>query len=322
MMVKNVFLLVAMTITLTACMTDNNEPTEEDISTTLILELPGHIVIDSIEIEVSQNVGSEVEPIVNSRFKAEMSVTEALYKVVRHLDNRKVLEEVVPKGQILIAFGVANSKLEMDKWKVKFEKLSIKPRISGEPISNWLENEIVIKGSDEEEALIAQKTKKDKAADVEAKKRQKALAIERTKREEEQKKIETVRLKKLKSEQENKLHKINSLKNIMTQTWQGQYICETKTRMVLSLSSLGNSLIGTFSFYKKNQNSQTVEGVFEVAGSINEYGEFYLEPKNWVKRIPGYVRISLTGKLNENKLTISGEIKHPQCSSFEASPKT
>ena len=93
--------------------------------------------------------------------------------------------------------------------------------------------------------------------------------------------------------------------------------------MVLTLSPIGDSLTGTFSFYTYNKamkkKYRNIEGVYEVAGSVDENGEFFLDAKDWIKRPRGYETVSLKGKINENKMTISGQVEARNCSSFEAS---
>lgn len=148
------YLPLLLAFTLTGCFSNKNEPSTKDILSALKFELPHYVEVKDVQVEVSENIGSEVEPQIRSRFKGEIVLTEALYKTKAAILDKEIIEEVVAKGMKFNIYGISSSKYRMEKWIIDFDKLEISPLVSGRPLSNWKTNEYVLSGSDEEGELI------------------------------------------------------------------------------------------------------------------------------------------------------------------------
>lgn len=178
------FLPLMIIVALTSCFSKNNELHTEDILSALKFKLPHYIKVEDIQVEVSENIGGEVEPHIRSRFTGEVVLTESLYKTKTTLLGKNILEEVATKGKELKLFGISSSKYTMGKWIVDFEKTTISPQVSGRPISSWKIDEYVLSGSDAEGELI----KNNERQIALIKERKKAL-LEKQKEEEKKKRL-------------------------------------------------------------------------------------------------------------------------------------
>ncbi len=65
----------------------DNKPSEKELVFSLAREVPGHVDLDDFEIQASQNIGNEVDPIYASRFKATAALSIDLYVTERREDN-------------------------------------------------------------------------------------------------------------------------------------------------------------------------------------------------------------------------------------------
>src|SRR4051794_25717940 len=63
--------LAVITFVLIGCEGKSGGPTSKELRNRLAVELPGYVRTSSFNVEASQNIGSEVEPVFKSRFKAE-----------------------------------------------------------------------------------------------------------------------------------------------------------------------------------------------------------------------------------------------------------
>ncbi|RUO56464.1 hypothetical protein [Pseudidiomarina homiensis] len=187
-------IVILIALTLSGCFSgSSNEPSSEDIKKSLMLKLPPIVVVNELDIDVSQNTGTEVEPFVSSRFKGELELTEALYQSVDHVMGKAILEETASEGTNFKVFGISEATLKLESWDIEFEKLDISPRIAGKPLSEWSSGGYVFAGSAAEEEL--RKAYEEK------------LAIEKKAEEErrlEAEKLEKERLAKQRIEEERK----------------------------------------------------------------------------------------------------------------------
>jgi predicted Holliday junction resolvase-like endonuclease len=175
-----------------------DKPEESDISKKLILSIPSYLTVSDIDIGVSENTGTKVEPVYASRFKGVLETTESLYEIKSRILNKLVLVEKIPSGTKIKIHGITVSTLDGDKWKVRFKSLKI-PTMNGKSISDFEVGSFVIFGSKEEENLKKQKVEQDKKEAEERKAREIKEAEERKAREiKEAEKAEKAEIKRIK----------------------------------------------------------------------------------------------------------------------------
>lgn len=137
----------------TACSDILDGPTEEDIATQLAFELPAGVEVDSVEIIVSENVGSEVEPRYRNRSKATLSLTEDRVELADTYDDKFIVRKVMDGGVEFDVTLITTAALANEKWKIKLDKLEGR-QITGSPIGQFVEGTYAYEGTDEEAQII------------------------------------------------------------------------------------------------------------------------------------------------------------------------
>jgi len=147
-------LMLMSAVVLSGCFKNQIGPTEDDFKTYLEQKFSKGLTITDIEIIASQNLGTDVEPVVKSRIKGEFRLVEDFYKYSNRVSGKDVLVKIADEGTKMDLFGLSVSKLESNIWNIRFTELEIKPDVKGRPLSHWAKGSYVIKGSSEEKALI------------------------------------------------------------------------------------------------------------------------------------------------------------------------
>ncbi|MET4132584.1 hypothetical protein ABIE62_001719 [Porphyrobacter sp. MBR-155] len=160
---------------LSSCGPSFEGPQSEDIDQFLEMELPEGIDAQDIEIQASQNVGDEIEPIYRSRVKMNLVLEEDFAEVVDYVGERPVIKITKQKGtEIPAILFTRGEPIGSDDWKVEREKLEFK-FFDGNPVSAF-ENPI-IKGSSEEKTAV--EAAKKQAAEEEREEKAKIAAAQK-----------------------------------------------------------------------------------------------------------------------------------------------
>jgi hypothetical protein len=143
-------------------------PSKSELEAELISgQLPASWSLESLDVTAQENIGTDVEPVVASRFAAEIELQQDLYKQtvtsrpveaeggnkVRYLADHRIVEQATEAGTEAKLFGVARSTRRGEGWNIRIELESRPWSSAGEPLSEF-GTEYVIAGSDEEAALI------------------------------------------------------------------------------------------------------------------------------------------------------------------------
>lgn len=152
-------LIVAAGIALAACAREPDGPSRADLETALKMDLGSVVDVGRIEIIASQDTGTEVSPAKRVRFKAQTSLKEPTYEVVRTLQSAsgstRVLEPAHKAGTKVELHGIADARKTGDRWVVnRIQIESENPTISSHFLAAYGAN-VVIAGSPEERALEA-----------------------------------------------------------------------------------------------------------------------------------------------------------------------
>jgi len=326
-----------------------NNPEGSDISKSLFLKIPAYLNVSDIDIEVSENTGTKVEPMYMSRFKGVLETTEPLYKVESRILDKLVLVKKIDSGTKIQIHGIAVSTLDGDKWKVGFKSLKI-PKIHGKTISDFEVGSFVFYGSKEEENLKKQKIEHDKkkaeereakkarefketeakkvreAEEREAKKAREFKETEAKKvREAEERKVREARefkeaeAKKVREAEERKVREAERKKQELlvksaSGTWKGYIYCAGKDDFTLNLEPNNEKIKATYKFKTK----KGMPASFILFGEIDQDYNMVFEPTGWIEKPYGYRMVGLSGKLNNKKGTFIGDATHVSvCKRFE-----
>lgn len=164
------FVSMAMLL-LAACGERVEGPQGEDIRSALLIDLPSGIDVESVDVQVAENTGSEIEPKYRTRSNIQLTTTEAFYELVDTIDDTPVLKEVWEEGKVFDGILITNAEpVGDDSWNVDVEKIDLpNDRSNAAPASKFGDGSFVIENSDEHKALI----KKSKEAEASAEREKK-----------------------------------------------------------------------------------------------------------------------------------------------------
>lgn len=148
------FITLGVILLVSACSDILDGPTEDDIATQLGFELPTGVQVGSIEIIVSENVGSEVEPKYRNRSKATLRLVEDRVDVVDSFDDRFIIRTVMEGGVDFEVTLITTAVLENEKWKVKFDKFDGR-QVTGAPIGQFVEGTYAYEGTEKAAEFLA-----------------------------------------------------------------------------------------------------------------------------------------------------------------------
>lgn len=115
-------------------------------------ELPPHWQLESFKIEAEEQTGTEVDPVIQYRFVAEVSPKEHLHQRIGRLMDTDIVTVVVKKGDETKLHGKAQTSLYQGEWRTHFS-MENSPAADGSPLSEY-KNNVVVKGSSDYKQLI------------------------------------------------------------------------------------------------------------------------------------------------------------------------
>ncbi|SCY56816.1 hypothetical protein [Desulfoluna spongiiphila] len=143
-------------IFLTFGCSSNKGPSENEIEKTLAVHMPAFINIASFKIEASQDVGTEVDPLYQTRFRASLQINADTFLEQRDEGNVLFVLPVKKKGENIEVYGRAESKLYAGSWQNSLKLDGSPLRNIGVPLSMFNSPNIIIKGSPEEKEYKAE----------------------------------------------------------------------------------------------------------------------------------------------------------------------
>lgn len=146
----SIFLLC---ILLNAC-SNKLEPSEDELEATLEQSLPGYFSLYDFEIEVSQNLGNEVDPVYSTRFQATVKTKEDLFSIVEGGKDFVLVAEKTEKGAKTEVYGKITSKLFQGKWQSTLNIEGNPFSNTGTPKSQISGGQVLVAGSSEAEAHL------------------------------------------------------------------------------------------------------------------------------------------------------------------------
>jgi hypothetical protein len=142
-------------------------PSDRDLKSSLQADLPPYWEVQWIQVESRGNRGSEAIPIIETRYKASIKLTEDIFKEVRGYQKETTpVEDLLKvafltpadkKGKEITIYGTSTSKKYQDTWKTDMTRegnaalLGYQERIRSEFLLGSTKETVII-GSSEEEA--------------------------------------------------------------------------------------------------------------------------------------------------------------------------
>lgn len=153
---------------LAACSDAPDGPSAKDIEKAIALSLPVGLEVDSVEVQVSDNIGTKVEPEYNSRAKVVLAYTQDFYSHESTIAEKAVVLKKASKGDelqgIVLTYGTLKAD---DTWAVRITRLDV-PLAGGEAASQFGTTALVLENSSEHKALLEEAEAERLRAEAEA----------------------------------------------------------------------------------------------------------------------------------------------------------
>lgn len=147
-----------LALALIACSKDP-QPSPSDIEQALNSSLPAFAELSSFSVEAMQNMGTQVEPAWQSRFRATIKVTSATF-VSDGSDPGVVFARPVKQaGDKTEVFGKSVSTLYAGKWRTQLTFEGQPIAALGQPESAFGEK-VIVRGSKDETAYLAERSER------------------------------------------------------------------------------------------------------------------------------------------------------------------
>ncbi len=158
---------VSALLLLSACSGNSEGASEEQIADALKMRIDRGIEVTDVTIEVTENVGDQIEPEFRARSKVELRFTEDFYERVGRVGDVAVVKQTAEDGDRFTGSLITRSTPRGESWRVEIERFDI-PRISGAAESNFAVNGFVIADSSEHQRLIEEQQERERLAQEEA----------------------------------------------------------------------------------------------------------------------------------------------------------
>lgn len=152
-------------VTLAACSGGNDQPSEDDIKNAVAFNLPSGLEVADVEILVSENAGSQVEPLIRNRSNITLEFTDDFVTPVEQYEDKLVLKKLYEKGQTLKGTLISSARLKGESWSVSTDRFDI-TRVQGVALGQYAEGSYAFEGT--EEAAGFKKAHEDMLAQAEA----------------------------------------------------------------------------------------------------------------------------------------------------------
>ena len=156
-------MLLSVVFILTGCSGGQDGPSEDDIAKAMSFELPTGIEVDSVDIVVAENTGSEVEPRYKTRSEVSLKYKQDFYEKTDYLLDKDIVKKVAEKGDVITGMLISTATLSNKKWKVSINKFDA-PKFRGKAESKFGSNAFVLENSSEHKKLVEEVQRQEKLA--------------------------------------------------------------------------------------------------------------------------------------------------------------
>lgn len=153
---------------------------DDELSRRFAVRIGAPWKVQAFVVDATANYGTAVEPVVKSRFHADLKLTADTFVVAERQGSATFLARVSKEGEVRTVFGVATAVLRGGGWQVEFDPQNDPVAGSGLPRTAF-PGRLVVRGTDEE--AIYFKEIAATAAAAQARVLEEQAAVARTARE-------------------------------------------------------------------------------------------------------------------------------------------
>jgi len=186
-MATRIFTIIASLLTsffLVACSKDQ-QPSTSEIEHALTSTLPAFARVSSFSVAAMQIMGTQVEPVWQSRFRAVVKVTTATFAPDGTDPGVVFVRAIKQAGETTEVFGKSVSTLYAGKWRTALDLEGQPIQALGQPESAFGPQKVIVRGSKAETAYLAEQSERRRLAILAAEKEaeEQRLADERASQE-------------------------------------------------------------------------------------------------------------------------------------------
>lgn len=151
--------LVSMLL-LVGCSGSSEGASEDLIADALKMHMSTGIEVRDVTIEVTENIGDQIEPEFRARSKVELRFAEDFYERVGRVGDVAVVKQVAEKGDRFSGSLITRSTPRGDSWQVKIERFDL-PQVKGMAESSFGVTGFVVQDSSDHKRLLAEQQERE-----------------------------------------------------------------------------------------------------------------------------------------------------------------
>jgi hypothetical protein len=161
-------LALAVVIALAVACSRDPQPSKSDIEQAIAAVLPAFARVSSLSVEAIQNMGTQVEPLWQGRFRATVKVSAATF-ASDGADNGVVfVRPVKQQGDSTEFFGKSISRLYAGSWRTSVEFEGQRLDALGLPGTAFGPGKLIVRGSKAETTYLAEQAERQRRASAAA----------------------------------------------------------------------------------------------------------------------------------------------------------
>jgi hypothetical protein len=144
------FLSIFLLLQVLSCSSDSG-PSKSELKQSVAVQIPSYFTVEDFDIKASQNTGTKVDPVYESRFMAIFKLNADTYYVLRTEQNVLLVVSQKKINDAVQVFGKTISTLNSGRWQtiVKFDGDPLNS--IGKPLIMFSAPRVIIQGSKEEQ---------------------------------------------------------------------------------------------------------------------------------------------------------------------------
>jgi len=135
-------------------------PASTEIEQVVTIGMPAFARLSSFSVEAMQNMGTEVEPVWQSRFRAAVKLTAATFALDGADPGVVFVRPIRQPGETIEVFGKSVSTLYGGKWRTQIDLEGQPIQALGQPESAFGPQKVIVRGSSAEAAYVVEQSEK------------------------------------------------------------------------------------------------------------------------------------------------------------------
>lgn len=132
-------------------------PNQAALRNALASALPGHITVEKFSVEVAENMGTKVEPVYATRFRAVLRFSADTFSLDKRERDVLFLSPIKKQGDTMEVFGKSASQLYGGSWRTEVSIDGSSVAKSGKPLAEFTGRTVLVRDSAEEKAYFQAK---------------------------------------------------------------------------------------------------------------------------------------------------------------------